>query len=677
MSEDDNERDESRSERDEQREIAFWWGRIEAAMKNTDHVNHLNDKKEARAFYAGDQMSSEEQADWGGDTVVANLFRRTVNFITDSVYSEDPAIRCTARRRAKNDPKYLKTSETVEMHLRYVYDEEDLSTEVKSTWKDSYFGNCSGTKIDFDKERGLWRAKWVAGEIVCDPEAFGDVRRARWIAEHVQLPRYRVWQDTTFDKEARQELKERQGYTGSETDATTGNDESDGGHRTDVESLWYIYTKEGIDPHKNEDSTPKVRLIVMAENFDRWLLNKENPCPYLDSDEFPYELLRIDLLPGKFNGPALWRQVSAVCKAFNWAASYHMEDMRKTASRAMGYDEDRLDDPTVLDGRTHMTKVACTGDPSTVVAPLNLGQADKTIFDSVNFWRDMLDKLTGIDDIARGEEGVQKTATESEILQRNSSITMKGPGAALDRFLAGMIRKIGLASLYYIPAFSVVVGPQGVVMTKQKVQTFEMDQMTGLPIMDEMGQPVPAEQIQEVPVQWDENEAAQYGAQVGPDGMVMANPESEGKYLIKGIDYFHDEEAAAAWPDDIPFEQVKCDLHIKIEAGSSRAGRRAERQRNAQALLATVGLELKELGAWGHYYEILTEVVESLDLPDKDKKWPTKDEFVQMHEQQQMMLMQSMQGAPGGAPGAANPDMFDEGTNPGTTYPSEAPATGE
>lgn len=658
-----------KEEKSVEEQISFWWQRISAAMKTKDHTQHLEDKKEAREFYIGEQFTDAEEAEWGGDTIVANLFRRTVNFITDSVYSRDPNIHCSARRRVQSDPKYMQISDALLEHLEYTYDEEQLGNEVKSTWKDAYFGNIAAVKVDFDKERGLWRAKWVAGELICDPEAYGDTRRARWMAIHVQIPRYRVWQDTSFDKKARKELKEKQGYASN--DEAPSDDED---QKKDCEDLWYIYTKEGIDPHQNDDDSPKVRLMVLAENFDQWLLNVEDPCPYLDADEFPIEILRVDLLPGKFNGPALWRQVGSVCKAFNWAASYHMEDMRKTASRAIGYDEDRIDDPTVIDGRSHMVKVPCTGDPSTVLAPLNVGQADKTIFDSVTFWKELLDQLTGIDEIARGEEGVQKTATESEILQKNSSITMNGPSDALDQFLSGMVRKIGLASLYYIPAFSVVVGPQGVVMTKEKQQQPEMDQMTGMPMLDPVtGQPNLSEVAVDVPVQWDVNEAAQYGAQIDPTtGVSIVAPEQEGKYLIKGIDYFHGEELAMSWPDDIPFEQIKCDLHIKIEAGSSQATRRSERRRNAQQLLATVGMELKEIGAWGPYYEILTEVVESLDLPNKDKKWLTKEEFIAQHQLQQQMVL-AAGAAPGGEQqGGGMEPPEPENKNPGTAWPGES-----
>lgn len=658
-------------------EISFWEQRVKTARELDDHKKYREDRAEARDFYEGNQITQDEEEAWGGDTVVANLFRRSVNFITDAIYSDDPSVRTGARRNTQEAGSQY-AADAVQKHILYLFEEMEIGVEIYRTLKDSWFGNISSAEIDFDKTRQLWRIKWIAGEVVCDPDAHGDVSRARWIAKHVRLPRYRVYQNKTFDKEARAKLREKQNFTtgGDAFDEKALDLEDNGGG--DYEDVWYIYSQEGVTPLENEDDTPQPVLLVMAENLDVWLLKKENPTPWLYPDEYPIEVLRIDEMPGKFNGPAPWRQQAAACKNFNWAASYHQEDMRKTASRAIAYDEDRIDDASVLDGRQHMRKIPVTGDPSTVLSPMNFGQADKTIFESVKFWGDMNDKVSGIDEIARGEEGVQKTATESEILQKNSSITLRGPSRSMDRFLAGIVKKLGLVSLYYTPAFSVTVDQTGMLITRKKVEVPQTDPMTGLPVMDQMGVPVMETQLQVVPVQWTPEEAAVYGAVIDEQELARVSPKQAGEYILKGIDYFHDDQTAMDWPDQMDFEKIKCDIYMKIDAGSSRATRKQERQKNAQLLLATVGADLKEIGDWEHYYEIMTEVVESFNIPDVGRKWPTKEEYVRLRQQNVMAMMAGPQGVPGQQPETgADPNAVGKEDSPGTMYPTEAPMTGE
>lgn len=663
---------------DETRQVNFWRGRLDAAKKAPSFEKYKADKEGAYKFYFGEQMSKEEISEWGGDSVQANLFVRTINFMTDSVYNQDPAIRCPARAKTRANPNYQKWSAAVEHHLTYVFEEEEIGVEVRRTFKDSICSNLAVAEIDFDRERGLWRGKWVPGEFLFDPDAHGDLRRARWVAKQVQLPRYRVWQDKTFPEDVRKELKEKQASGFDNTVAYTNEEQDEIDKRVDVETLWYIYTKEGVSPLKNEDDTVQIRLMVCAEGFDRWLLNKEDPTPWLDADEYPFEICQIDDVPGHFRGPALWRRIEAVCKAFNWAASYHMEDMRKTATRPIGYDGNKIDDPAQLTSRKHMTPVECNGPPKDAVSPLNIGGADKTIFDSVNFWYDMLDKLTGVDEVARGEEGKTKTATESQILNQNSTIALSGPGKALDKFLNGLLRKIGLATLYYTPQFSVYMDEQGNVVTRHVAQVPQIDPLTQMPAMGPDGAPVMQEEIQVAPAQLTEEQAAEYDIEISPDGSVVPQPDKANQYLIKGIDYFHGDEVAKAWPV-IPFEEIRCDLAFQIEAGSSRASRRLEKQRNAQALLQTVGAELRQLQLWPYYYECLNTVVESFELEDKDKLFPPKDEFIAAMQQQQMMAMQAMamgggqpgapQGAPG-APGGADKKPFEESKNAGKSFPA-------
>ena len=635
------------------RAVNFWKTRIHSAQKLQSYVDHQKSKEEARSFYKGNLFSKSDMGNWDGDIVQANLFKKHVNFIVDAVYAQDPTIRVVTEAKVASDPRAQANATAVETHIKYVIKEEKIGQEIRRIWKDSYFGNLSTAKIDYDRKRGLWRAKWVAGMLICDPDAHGDLTRARWTAECVQLPRYRVWQDPTFDINARKEIQAK-----SSTGSTIEYGDNEKGR--DLYTLWYVYTKEGLDPFNVDIENPQkeyLRLIVIAEDYDKFLLNQKDPTPWLDEDEFPYVIMRQDELPGEFIGPAPWELIKSAVLAFNWASSYHMSDMRKTASRPIGYDINKLPDTGPLFSRKAMVPIGVDGPvDDTVLRPLDIGAADKTIFESAQFFYELIDKLTGIDEIARGEEGRTKTATESEILQQNSSIILRGPTKALDEFQNDLVRKIALATLFYMPQFSLFV-ENGIVMTKMIQQ---------VPIVDQMGMMQMQPQVMPVPAQLDPNQMMEYGAM--PTGMgssIIPNYQGE-KYLVKGADYYHGDQVAMNWPT-LPFEEIKCELSFTVEAGSTRLEKRVEKQKAALNLLQTIGAEYVQIGAWPQYYEIIAQVIKSFDVDNLDKILISKEEFVQ----KRMMAMMMMQQA-ASASDNANPSSVSESKNEGEKFPRSA-----
>ena len=640
--------------------VRWWKKRIDSASKLKIYEDQKKWKEAAKQFYQGKFFSDKEKGDWEGDTVQANLFVRTVNFLVDAVYSQNPRIRVHTRKKiappaqppasgmggpmgmAPNQmgmgsppmggqppiPPMEKVTEILENQLTYIFEECDLKSEIRRTWKDSYFGNLSAAKLDFDRSRGVWRIKWIPNQLICDPDAHGDLSRARWVAEKIVMPRYRVWQEESFDQAAREKLRLKIQQDPSYAD-------TDEEKRAENETLWYVYSQEGDDPLQGSKGS---RLMVFCESVQEWLLDQENPFPFIDNDEYIISILRLDEVPGEFIGPPLWKLIEAVIVSFNWAASYHMSDMRKTASRKIAYDKNAVDDPALLDSRKHGIKIPIdtgqTGDVTKRVAVMDMGQSDKTIFDSVAFFRDMLDRLTGIDEIARGEEGKVKTATESQILQQNSNIALRGPSQALDNFLNDVIRKLALATLYYTPAFSINEVQPGIFMTRQVMQTVVPvpDMMTGQIVLQ------PQTQIVEVPSN-------------GP--------------ATHGIDYFQGDEAAIIWSQSIgqmPPDQFKCELSFSVEAGSTRAERPMEKQRQVTEIMNVLGQELTMGGFFGQKWELLNTYLDAFEVPDRTKYLPTKDEYIAGSQMAQMAMMSAGTGAPPGG-GKGNPKSFERGNS--------------
>lgn len=658
----------NRQDEEETRQVGFWKSRIQSAYGLDMFKKHRDTKEEAKKFYQGEFFAQKDLDAWSGDTVKANLLHRSINFMAEAAYAQHPNVRVTGRKNSKY-PDSVLWAENIQKHIEYVFEECKQDKEIKKTWKDSYFGNFSAAKINYDKKRGLFSSKWVAGDIIFDPDAHGDTRRARWWAERVEIPRYRVWQEESFDPKRRTELKKM--GSGSNIEY---NNAVDGTKTvaTDKEVVWYIISKEGIDPF---NEMPRVVLLVLAENYDKWLLKQDNPYPYLDDDEIPYPVMQLDILPGEPIGVPYFKVVKSIVEAFNWAASYHMSDMRKTATRPIAYDKNKIDDPAVLNSRKQMMKIGVDGSPKDVLQALDIGQSDKTIFDSVQFFYNLLDQVTGIDEIARGEEGRTKTATESQILNQNSSVAMKGPQGALDEFLIDLVRMIGLASVYYIPAFSIIENPQFNPMAQP---TQMVDPATGMPLFNN-GTPMMQPPDPMVTSKFLTKQVVQQPVldPMGMPGMDMATgqpmmqkvvqpiPAPDATGPVKGIDYFHGDDVAMNWPT-IPFEEIKCEFVFKIEAGSSSQQKRFERNRVALELFKILGAEYRQLGLWDQFYELIAYLATTFDVPDLNKLLPPKAQFVQQAMNAQMMAMQ--QGQENG-PEKAKPGEFSESKNEGKDFP--------
>lgn len=618
-------------ERDESQDIAFWKQTVNRVYQTKPYVDHRRYREEALNFYNGQVFDKQEREELGErNPVVFNMFKKDVDHIVEAAYAQDPYARIRSKRRAD----MAKAAVVLEDLVNYVWEETGLETTIKATFKDCVFGNLSGVKLVYDEKRQLWTLKGIRGDIIVDPCAYEDVREARWLAERCELPRHRVFQDKRYSLSAREKVKGR---------ARRGNAMDEG---EDKVVVWYVYTHVGFDPNEDGESS---KLLVFAEDCDEFLLVEENPSPYIDLDEFPNVILRFDRTAKQFVTVPLWSQLKGPIKALNWTVICAIEVMRRVSCRPIGVDMGKIPDFDKLSWRKLMNIVPTQGPPADAVSIFNIGQSDDFLLKMFQFLMGVNDEQSGISDIARGQEGKTKTATESQLLQTNSAISIRGPSRDLDEFMQEAYRKLSLALLYYTPAFNIEQNPahnpddptSPQFITKAVVVTGQLDP-NGMPVMGPDGQPVMVEQLQIVP----------------------APQATEPR---KGVEYFLGIEQAKDWPQ-IPFEEIKCELDFSIEAGSARAGKRFEEARIAEQQLASVGTELKSLGFWSEYYELLSRVIHAQGTKDPDLILPPKDKFIAgvQHMQQMAQAAQAAQQQPPPPPPSqqppnANPNAFPLG----------------
>jgi len=653
---------------DERAEVAFWRGRIERRKQQKDFTEWESIKKQAREFYKGNLLEQADRADWGGDTVELNMWRRIYSFFVDAVFSTNPNI-SVRPAVGRSDERTLAAASSVQSFLEYVWREKKQKQECKRALKDAWFGNISSAKMDFDSARGLWAFRWMPGLLIVDEQCHGDLSRAMWIAEEISMPIIRILRDDTFPRERRARLAERWGSSVSRL--------GDGGLDSS-KKLYYVYTREGSNPpgvinellgggslggnRPEAGETALKKLMVICEDFDEFLYEADNPCPYLDEDEYPVSIIHIEELPGDWYGSPPWKALQAMINALNWLMTYHIQDMKKKATDIILVNKQIVKNPNKLVSDAHMTIEPVDGDPNAASARLNIGKGDMTALASAEQIMNWLDRISGFNEISRGESTGRKTAEEARYLQQNSSLVSKGPTQALDQFIEEVLRQIALASIYYIPQWSRKIGPDGSVVTSQ-VQDVQ-NPLTGA--------------VDQVPGNVDPDEARSLGAEVitgfeqyglkMPGTEISADPitgipsfshPNAGITIRRGTDFFCGPGVASGWPTQ-KLDDVKRDLLMSFESGSTRADFRYDQQQAAMGAMQLLGGIYTQNGFGEQMYELILSYTRSLPLSGTDKLVPPREMFVQAIRQAAMAQQQPPPPPPDPGPPPVDPIAMQE-----------------
>lgn len=626
--------------RSESDKIALWKHRIKKRLCDEDYQNYEKAKKDARDYYSGKLIPDEYRKDWGGDTVELNMWRRILTYFVDALFSQNPNF-VVRPRPGRDSAALLPAASAVEDFIRYTWDETAMDEECRRVLKDAYFGNVSAAKWDWDIKRGLPRMRWITGKLIVDPGAHGDLSRARWVVEEMEVSILRILQDDTFPIEKRQRYAAKLGLSP---------DQDNSAFLDRVRKLYYVYTREGDDPVACLDvfgvqQYEKNKLIVFVEDSEEYLYEADKPHPWLDDDEFPFAIMRVDEMPGEFFGSPLWTMLHSMVNALNWIMSYAMTTMRKQATTLVGVNKEIIDNPRALATKSHMEIIPCNGPPEQAAAPLNMGKGQVAgslqEAESVMEW---LDRLSGMSEIVRGESSGRKTAEEARYLQTNATLILKGPAIALDRFLETCVKYIGLSGLYYIPSFNRQVAPDGMIIAGV-AQDVPVMSPHGQPAVDPMGKPMMQKQVMQQPVspdeakslgaqEWKNDLGQNFGfrakgtqASIGMDGNPMFQHPQPGQVLRPGVENILGPESAANWPV-MNLEEVKRNFLLSFEAGSTRAEWRYDQQQMAQAAMQVLGNIYQMAGFADQFYELLLAYTRTLNLPDTHRLIPSREVFV-------------------------------------------------
>ncbi|MEK7384179.1 MAG: hypothetical protein AAB262_12950, partial [Elusimicrobiota bacterium] len=207
------------------------------------------------------------------------------------------------------------------------------------------------------------------------------------------------------------------------------------------------------------------------------------------------------------------------------------------------------------------------------------------------------DDTSGINDIARGSAGdVEKTKAEAQMLSDRASEALGLIVDSVDDFIRDIAQKTVMALQRYVEKASTWT-------------TCETCKGTG---------GVASQDLADVPM-------------VGPAPAVTC-PECNGtgrgaNVIRKGADWFLDPEDAAGWDDSLTLEQIRAELVVDVEPGSTRRSNQERKQRSLVELFAVVAPIYEKYGLFRPFFEFVTRIVLTSELPDAEGLAPTTAEI--------------------------------------------------
>lgn len=668
-----------------------WLSKLEFA----EAVNRQNKKdgEEAAAWFEGGVDNEWKGTDpdfWNGIQVATNTWHRDVNILTSFLLHSDPRILVNATKGEEFEP----TAKAMEKLAMKTYREMRYRDETKRALIEALFRNRSFVFQGWDSYRGLPTIRWCAEEVYLDPDSFGDIKRAGWIAEQYTARLEDLLDDPEIAEDIKKDLKEKKNlhqFTRPDQDRTV----NEGGMSpTSDPRVWdnqpgftkivayRIFSREGLLPgyrgEKKEeivevdpgfDSNPHLpvppperpidaapapqksdpidsgrrKFILLIKGYDKVVKVSDWHMNHFDRDEFPYEMLKLTELPGDLNGVPTFKIVRPLLRTMNYIISFEMAEARATARRLIEADTGKIVEAgefEKIESGKHLEVIKTSG-----VGAINMVEFKGRNPRNIEFYqlmRQMHDEVTGVNDTIRGQATVEKTATESNLLHDSAQAAFSSLTDAVEVFHENIARRTVMALQRYVPTQTVFApceecGVPCETCLENGELTPDCPQCGGIGITKGPGF-VAGKELSQMTMAGPMAVPCEKCQGSGLDNEAVA----EGRPIQKGADWWLPPELAQAWRGDITVEQIRTEVAIEVEPGSTRRDYHERRFTLVQQLYQLLQPMYTQMQLIRPLSELTEEVVKATELPNAEALAPTQDEWMQSI---QMLQAQAMAAA--------------------------------
>lgn len=682
----------------------LWKARVDCGADATK--TNRKAYKEAREWFRGGK------AEWrfeGADSICspqlrvsANAWYRMVTILISHLSSNDPRVLVEPAKGVEFEP-FAKAAQKL---AQAAYREQKYRLEIQKALVEAILRNRSYVFQGWDSHRWLPTIRWCEDEVYIDPDSGGDLKNAQWVAEQYTAKLDTLLNDDEITDETKELLRTTTSAHVNSRDRTPGEDGApeamDAGAKSwDAQPgfkkvvAYKVYSREGLLPggqttegdsvneseipawmqgvspfrggnDRPNDASPESQApdpidaagrrvqLLLVKGIDRVIKAVPWHMDHFDRDEFPYVRLQFSWCPDDPDGVTLFQIMRPLFIAKNGIISFAMADSKLSAQRRIGIDEtvvvDEAERAKITNGK-HLEAYLKRGPNGVTVD--EFGAKNPTSLNLLPEIDSLISDTSGVTDVLKGQSGaVEKTKAEAIMLNDSANAALAYLENPFEVFNEDVSRLTVMAEQRYIKRATayepcpMCAQPCAACDGLGEVDGGECDDCCGKGATKGAGQSV-------VEAPMEPMLAGRFSGVPLPcpccQGSGWAPGAQKSGPLRKGADWWLSTADAAAWRDDLSLEQIRSEVIVSIEAGSTRRDYRERRVGLLNNLYDRLGQEYRDQGLQRPLAYLRREMVMATELPNAEAALPTPEEDAKIQAKtdamQQAQLMQAQAAA--------------------------------
>lgn len=496
-----------------ERVLKLWNARIKYSERQGK--DNRDDHAQAVAFYRGGEGEWEgvSNKDWSGPKVSANIWARDVTLLTCYMLGSDPRILARSHKGDDLQP----TAEAVAALGNYSYKELKYRVEIGSAMIEALLRNKSYVFQGWNSRMWLPTWRWCDGEVFLDPDANGDMKRARWVAEEYTANLEDLLEDEDIADDVKQELRARKNIQRPTVDrsAREKEDSSDANHDSPWDGqpgftkliCYRVFSRSGVMPRQMADDNtvpdatpifndaasrsphealgngavseltpphptpafdapPRARdfdaidvdrniAMLLVKGYDKVVKLGSWHMDHFGDTDWPYVRLQFNKLPRDEDGVPMFKLLKPLFVYINMILSIGLTDARDSSRRIFGIDTQKVKSAEDIETIVNGPHLAFfKSDGQGAVEQVEFSARNEKYMELLPRLKEMHDEASGVTDTMRGQSNVEKTAAEAQILDAKSEAALASIDEALETFQNDISRLSLMAIQRYVRATS-------------------------------------------------------------------------------------------------------------------------------------------------------------------------------------------------------------------------------
>jgi hypothetical protein len=625
---------------------SYYWEQIKKAKDDRNPYEEARER--VRRQYMGDYSDQFREA--GGDadaeagttqdTASLSLVFSTNKTVQPYLYYKNPTI--SARSSA-----YPGLAKCIEKFADYLHREQPYKSVTKDCvqFADLYGMGCIAS--EWDSVRGLPTRRAVPMKnIVVNPDATSDKRSIRWVAERF-VENIRVLKSNPNIKH-KDKLKPAGPRTDERDLKSTENHQQVVDMLDDVVKGWKIWIRNdspGLvpeeDPKKQKGypeekiGTVNNRMIMIVDESP--YIHMDVPWPHVfDHDEFPYTFLRFNSEEGSFWGFSDYTVTKGLQNYINWVWSFVLRKVRKSCTTKTLYNQTMSPDVIErLRSGKDLEMIPCNPEHMREVGALiqhiEFPDLKGELLHLLDRCKAFYDEIVGVTSYMRGglPASGSRSATQAEIEDERAQNRLNEKLDLVEEFLSTLARKDVQIAAANIPQFD----------SYEVVDDVEI----GYDPLEERLRIVDTS-IESLPYP---TESLKKGDMVPQNSPVFALLLEVGGVEVaqRGMVSFVEEQYAQHWIDTLSVEQIRREVYIEVEHGTTRKANKTQMIQERMALLQNLVPVFMQVGLPDKVALLINDYIKAHEVPgDSDLLiQPEELQHIEGATQRMAMAMQRNQ----------------------------------